>query len=109
MTIRADARDEDESGRDATDVVAAVNDIYYSSVMTTIIPRRTWVVWLESREEARLVTGSRGLPGFGFLGPDTLAVELQDRGVMHQPVYGRHGRQRVLEDLVPFREHQGCS
>ena len=48
------------------------------------------------------------LRGFlpGFLRAHALPVELQDDGVMHQAVNGRHGRHRILEDLVPFGEDQ---
>ena len=46
--------------------------------------------------------------GFGFrgLGAVAVAVELEDRGVMDESVDGRHGRHRVLEDLVPLAEDQ---
>jgi hypothetical protein len=41
-----------------------------------------------------------------LLRPNAFAVELQDDGVMHQAVNGRHSGHWVLEDLVPFGEHQ---
>ena len=47
---------------------------------------------------------SRFLPS--FFHSLARAVELQDDGVMHQPVDGRHRRHRILEDLVPLAEHQ---
>ena len=33
-------------------------------------------------------------------------VEFQDHTVMHEPVDGRRGRHRILEDVFPTRERQ---
>ena len=54
---------------------------------------------------ARPVQCALGATGFGLLRPHAFTVELQDGRVMHQPINRRHGGQRVLEDLIPFREH----
>src|ERR1035437_3056249 len=72
-----------------------------------------WLVAWSQEGVARLTErhqpgggNSRGLPGLGFLGAHAFTVELQDCRVMHEPINCRHGGHRVLEDLIPFREHQ---
>ena len=53
--------------------------------------------------------GSLRLMALGsFFGPHTghLRAKLQDAAVMHHPVDGGCGCQRILENLIPLREDQ---
>ena len=46
------------------------------------------------------------LPLLGSVGTDALAGELEDGGVVDEPIDGGHGRHGVLEDLIPLGEDQ---
>ena len=46
------------------------------------------------------------LTQFRGAGPDTFSGELEDGGVVHEPIDGGHRGHRVLEDLVPLGEDQ---
>ena len=59
--------------------------------------RAFWGRGVALGEGGTLLSGFRSDAGSG---------ELEHDGVMHDAIDGRRGGHRILEDLVPFREHQ---
>ena len=45
----------------------------------------------------------------GGVGPPAGAGKFQYDGVVHDAIDGRRGRHGVLKDMIPFREHEGCT